>query len=122
METMPARVSTVVELLSKLSESGCNSSFVFHNGALRCPETGARYGKEELEIQAIHRFEGESNPNDLTIVYVIRANDGTRGVFVDAFGPQGDAKASEFLQQVDDLRRGRAESQALAESPHVTHS
>lgn len=51
----------------------------------------------------------------MTVVYVICANDGTGGVLVDAFGPRGDVRAADFLSTVEDLRKGRSTSEALAE-------
>ena len=49
---------------------------------------------------AVHRFEGESDPDDMSVVYAIESQDGTRGVLVDAFGTYADPHVAEILKQV----------------------
>lgn len=113
MNNMPAKSGTLVDVLEDLKAVGYSNSFAFNNGALRCLESENRYPADQLSVRAIYRFEGASNPNDATVVYALRAQDGTCGVFTDAFGPEGDAKASAFLASVADEREGRDESEAL---------
>ncbi|SIQ37946.1 phosphoribosylpyrophosphate synthetase [Maribacter ulvicola] len=40
----------------------------------------------ELEVVRFYRFEGMSNPDDNTILYVIETNTGEKGLLVDAYG------------------------------------
>ena len=53
-----------------------------------------------LTIIEHHRFEGVSDPDDMSVVYGIEANDGTRGVLVDAYGVYADPRVSELLKSV----------------------
>ena len=46
----------------------------------------AIFRAEDLTIREFHRFEGVSDPDDMSIVYAIESRDGTRGTLVDAFG------------------------------------
>jgi hypothetical protein len=48
------------------------------------------YQPEDLRIIRTYRFEGESNPDDNAIIYVIEANDGLIGYSIDAYGAYSD--------------------------------
>jgi hypothetical protein len=47
---------------------------------------GKTYQPQDLEIVKAFRFEGVSDPSDMEILYVIRANDGLIGYSQDAYG------------------------------------
>ncbi len=46
------------------------------------------YQPEDLTIIKTYRFEGESDPSDSAILYLIQANDGLIGYSIDSFGAQ----------------------------------
>jgi hypothetical protein len=45
-------------------------------------------------------FEGVSDPDDLSVLYAIEAQDGTRGVVADAFCPYANPDLGAFLKTV----------------------
>lgn len=47
---------------------------------------GKIYQPEDLTITRTYRFEGESDPADSSILYLIEANDGLIGYSLDAYG------------------------------------
>ena len=47
---------------------------------------GKFYKPEDLTIVKTYRFEGDSDPADASILYVIEANDGLVGYSIDAYG------------------------------------
>ncbi len=47
---------------------------------------GKFYQPHELKIIKTYRFEGESDPSDSSILYVMEALDGTIGYSIDAYG------------------------------------
>jgi len=51
-------------------------------------------------IREYHRFEGVSDPDDMSIVYAIESQSGTRGTLVDAFGVYSNPAVSAFLKDV----------------------
>ena len=55
---------------------------------------------DELTIVEHHRFEGASDPDDMSVLYAIEAKDGTRGTIADAFGPQAHPDLGAFLNNV----------------------
>ena len=48
------------------------------------------YQPEDLKIIRTYRFEGESDPSDSTIIYVLEAKDGLIGYSMDAYGVYSD--------------------------------
>ena len=54
----------------------------------------------EVTIVEHHRFEGVSDPDDMSVLYAIEAKDGTRGTIADAFGPQANPDLGAFLKNV----------------------
>lgn len=47
---------------------------------------GKSYRQVEVEIIRTYRFEGDSDPSDEAIIYLVRSNDGTIGYSLDAYG------------------------------------
>ncbi|HXB42640.1 MAG TPA: hypothetical protein VNV85_01210 [Puia sp.] len=47
---------------------------------------GKAYQPGDLKIIRVYRFEGESDPSDASVLYIIEANDGLVGYSIDAYG------------------------------------
>lgn len=60
------------------------------------------YQPNDLKIIRTYRFEGESNPDDNAVVYVIEANDGLVGYSLDAYGVYSnhDEAYDDFIRQI----------------------
>ncbi len=66
-------------------------------------ENGKCYQPEELKIIRTYRFEGESDPGDSSILYVIEANDGKVGYSLDAYGVYSnhdDSNYDDFIRKI----------------------
>ena len=61
------------------------------------------YGPEEVKIVNFYRFEGESDPDDMSILYALECSDGTKGTISNSYGPMADADIDAFILQVQDL-------------------
>jgi len=90
---------TMTEALKDLEERGFTSNFEFLNGAFRAVG-GKTYPADDVTIVEHHRFEGMSDPDDLSIVYAIEANDGAKGTVADAYGPYANPQLGAFLKNV----------------------
>ena len=91
---------TMAEAVSGLKERGFTANFEFLNNAFRDIDTGKTFQPDELAVVEHHRFEGVSDPDDLSIVYAMEATDGTRGVLTDAYGVYANPDLSAFLKKV----------------------
>ncbi len=54
------------------------------------PGNNKYYNPGDLKIIRTYRFEGESDPSDSSIIYLIEANDGLIGYSMDAYGVYSD--------------------------------
>ena len=101
MTTKPAEMTSLLSVLEKLRIRKEDHEFKM------TPEgfgtgNGKYYKPEELVIIKTYRFEGESNPSDSSILYLIEANDGMRGYSLDAYGAytNHDEKYDDFIQKI----------------------
>ena len=78
-------MNTLASILEKLRVKKWDSEFRWENGQFTAGR-GKNYTPGDLIIKKTYRFEGESNPSDSSILYVIEANDGMIGYSLDAYG------------------------------------
>jgi hypothetical protein len=93
-------MSTLSDVIARLDGEGFTAHFGVVGDRLRAFESGKTFGANEVIIREYHRFEGVSDPDDMSIVYAIESLSGTRGSLVDAFGVYSDPTVSAFLKDV----------------------
>ena len=98
---------TLSGALDDLARAGFVEHFGIVDGALRSFGSGRRFNAAELVIREYHRFEGVSDPDDMSIVYALESVNGTRGTLVDAFGVYSDPAVSAFMDKVGFADRPR---------------
>ena len=91
---------TLVEALKKLEAAGYTASFKFTDGKLQCLDPQKTYKHDELQITEIHRFEGESDPADMSVLFALLCSDGVKGTVVSSYGAVADVKLLEFMDKV----------------------
>ena len=79
------QMTTVTSVLEKLRLKKMDNEFRLENGRFQAGR-GKSYSAEDLTIIKTFRFEGESDPSDSSIIYIIEANDGLIGYSMDAYG------------------------------------
>jgi hypothetical protein len=98
---------SLINVEKKLTADGFVTDFRVADGRLQIIGDDANnprsYSPEEVSIVDFYRFEGESNPDDMSILYALECNDGTRGTISNAYGTYGDDGVDEFLKKVEDL-------------------
>jgi hypothetical protein len=80
-----AEMNTVSQVLENLRRKGMDQEFRWTPDGFT-PGRGKYYQPEQLEIVKVYRFEGESDPSDLAILYILRTKDGAVGYSLDAYG------------------------------------
>ncbi len=88
-ETKPGEMTTVTSVLEKLRVKKHDKEFRMTPEGFTAGN-GKYYNPEDLKIIKTYRFEGESDPSDSSIIYVIEANDGLIGYSMDAYGVYSD--------------------------------
>src|SRR5258708_22738508 len=83
--TTPEAMTTSSEILEKLRVKHMDNEFRWTPKGFTTPN-GKTYRPEDLEIVRTLRFEGESDPSDMEILYIMKTNDGLFGYSLDAYG------------------------------------
>lgn len=83
--TEKVQMSTLSEVLERMRQKKLDNEFRLVDGAFTAGK-GKSYTPEELTITRTIRFEGESDPSDSSILYIIEANDGLIGYSLDSYG------------------------------------
>ena len=91
---------TLTGALDDLARRGFGARFGVSGDGLRAIEGGRTFRADELTIREFYRFEGVSDPDDMSIVYAIESRDGTRGTLVDAFGVYANPAVGRVLEHV----------------------
>jgi hypothetical protein len=81
----PTDMTTLTYILEKLRIRRQDNEFLYKDGGFAAPN-GRMYQPEDLRIIKTYRFEGESDPSDASVLYILEANDGLIGYTMDAYG------------------------------------
>jgi hypothetical protein len=91
---------TLASAIDELTRRGFTESLAVVGNELRAAQTQKTFRPDEVVIREARRFEGVSDPDDMSVVYAIEAGGGVRGILVDAYGVYSDPAVSAFLSKV----------------------
>lgn len=106
------KFASEMDAMRILQQRGYTADFEPRDDILRDTVSGRRFRPEELTIVEHHRFEGASNPDDMSVIYAVESDDGVRGVLVDAFGVYADPRLARLLEKIK-LREAPKKTRAL---------
>lgn len=98
-------MNTLTSCVNKVVKDGYTDSFKVTRQGLFSSSRDKYYRPEEIKVINFYRFEGESDPGDMVIMYVIETSDNTKGTLIDAFGTYSDVSVAAFMQQVEDIQK-----------------
>lgn len=86
---------TLVDATNDLAKRGYTANLSLEGDAIEDKEKDILMGADDFGIDEFYRFEGESNPSDMSIVYAISSpkND-LKGVLIDAYGTYAEENKS----------------------------
>jgi hypothetical protein len=87
--------------IARLERAGFTAEFKADGDAVRVTGTTQRYVPDELLIRDYYRFEGTSDPDDMSVIYAVEARDGTRGTLIDAYGSYADPAIGNLISQIE---------------------
>ena len=103
MNAPDSMATTSSQVIERLSQNNAGNEFRWTPEGFTLGK-GKSYSPQELEIVKTYRFEGASDPSDMEIIYVIRANDGAMGYSQDAYGAysshENEAGYDNFIRQI----------------------
>jgi hypothetical protein len=96
-------MKTLSECIDKAAKHGYTEEFSVDETGLRNFDGSKHYEPHEVKLMNFYRFEGNSDPEDNSILYMLQTNDGTKGILADAYGAYSDQKIGPFIVQVDEV-------------------
>jgi hypothetical protein len=103
-EDSTQKMQTVLECLKKATDDGYTENFKISDRGL-VAEGGHVYKAKDVIISNFYRFEGYSDPEDSSILYLVQTGDGKKGTVLDAYGMYADAALSAFIRKVQNIHK-----------------
>jgi hypothetical protein len=97
----PTNMTELEKCLNKLEAEGYTDQYRVEKGRLCDLTNNKKYKPKDVKAVNFYRFEGISNPDDMSILYAIETSDGRKGTLVDAYGFYSDDETGEFLNQIE---------------------
>lgn len=94
------RYTNMVEAIEDLKRRGFTANFEFLDQGFRDVDSRKTFKADELTIVEHYRFEGASDPDDMSVVYAVESDDGQKGIIADAFGVYANPDLGRFLEKV----------------------
>lgn len=95
----------LVSVLGSLTAQAFKAQFKATGEGLLSLATQKTFQSGEVKVLHFYRFEGESNPDDNSILYALETNDGEKGTLVDGYGPSSDSQVTTFMEDVEDIQK-----------------
>lgn len=113
-------MKTLSSCLSKMAEQGYTDEFkAFGLEGVQSLQTGKLYKPQDIRIVNFYRFEGISDPADMSILYVIETVDGLKGTLVDAYGTYASPEVNRFVLEVEQIHKKTTVEEKAKAVPNV---
>ncbi len=97
------KMSTLSQVTEILRKKGYNEDFEMTEKGFTATKTGTTLSPEKIKIRKVYRFEGESDPDDMSVLFAMETDEGIKGILIDAYGTYAGNEPealSEFLKKV----------------------
>jgi len=98
-------MTSLQKCLERASAKGFVNWFKATDNGLKCLDSNRVYQPDEVTVPNFFRFEGISDPDDMSILYEIEAHDGCKGTLIDAYGVYADSRVGDFMNEVQDIHK-----------------
>jgi len=99
------KMATLTQAIDNAVKRGYSENFKLVSTGLTTENDGKLYSPSDVRIEDFFRFEGDSDPEDNAILYLIETNDGRKGLVIDAYGAYADSRVSTFIRAVEDIQK-----------------
>ena len=93
-------MKTVVEIIEIFKSEGYIYEFCIKESVLYCSSTDRKYIPGNLTIDNVECFEGDSTVPGKTIVYAFSADDGSKGIMIDAYDIYSEPKLAKLIKEI----------------------
>ena len=93
--------TTLVEAINGLKTQGYTEDFNLKENCIHCSNGKYQLSPEDFKVDSVFRFEGESDPEDQSVLYAISSEKyKIKGVLVNAYGIYSEAGANEIMKKL----------------------
>lgn len=86
--------------IEDLQKNGFTEDFNLVAEGIESKSLKKQWKAGELEVVKFYRFEGMTDPGDNTILYLIKTDDGKKGLLVDAYGADQSEISPEMIKKL----------------------
>lgn len=98
---MKTDYGTLSQTINGLKEEGYTLDFNIQKDCLVCHQANTELSPDDFEIDGVFRFEGESNPDDESVLYAISSPKfNVKGVLVNGYGISSDDASAALVQKL----------------------
>lgn len=97
----PTFMNNEENLMAKLEKHGYIEQFKVEKDKLLSVTTKKKYKAADIKAANFYRFEGLTDPDDMSILYAIETADGAKGTLMDAYGMYSDDDTGDFMKKVE---------------------
>jgi len=105
-------MNTLTERVNKAIKNGYTDNMKMSKQGLCTSSKEKVYTPAEVRVIDFFRFEGQSDPADNAILYVIETEDGIKGTLIDAYGTYADEHINKFMTEVEEINKKLATKNA----------
>ena len=99
----PNQMLPLSVVMEKVKNKGYGAELVWKDGTMQNEQLGKTYQAEELEIVKTFRFEGDSNPSDNAVLFLVEDQANNKAFLLDSYGmysKEEDEGFDEFLKKI----------------------
>ena len=96
--------NNLVDALQDLNTRGFTNDFNLKHNCLECIDLDIELHPEDFEIKEFYRFEGDSSPDDNSVLYAIKSKNNIKGVLVDAYGTYTEAMSHAMAKKLTNYK------------------
>ncbi|TDU33736.1 hypothetical protein BXY82_3033 [Gelidibacter sediminis] len=89
-----------IDYIRRYEAAGFTDQYRIIEDELENVDSKKRYAPQDVTILKEHRYEGISNPSDMSLLYVIQTNDGSKGTMLASYGSDGNNSIHEFMNAI----------------------
>lgn len=98
---MKESYGTLSETINGLKAEGYTFDFNVCQDHIICKQTDSILSPDEFVIDKVYRFEGESNPDDQSVLYAISSSSlNLKGLLVNGYGISSDEEAEMMISKL----------------------
>lgn len=91
--------NTLSEATNALKKRGFNQTVkVLSKSKIKLGDK--EFNSDQIEINEFHRFEGMTNPSDMSIVYAFSADEKYKGILINSYGIKASTEINDFINNI----------------------